>query len=138
MAAETAKELLAKLLKRRAEISAEAAALDSLISVYRGLSERENLESATQTEQPELYGTRSDRAFRAAQVAAMMDAARKIIISERRPMKRGELVKRLTEQGFIVTGKDKNKVFGTNLWRSGRFRMVEGEGYWPKDVILPR
>jgi len=49
-------------------------------------------------------------------------------------MKRGELVKRLEEQGYEVVGTDKNKVFGTNLWRSGRFQMIEGKGYWPNDI----
>ena len=53
-------------------------------------------------------------------------------------MKRGELVKRLLDQGYSLPGRDKNKVFGTNLWRSGKFRAVDGEGYWPKDVVLPR
>jgi len=53
-------------------------------------------------------------------------------------MKRGELVSKLESQGFSFPGHDKNKVFGTNLWRSGRFRTVGDQGYWPKDVTLPK
>lgn len=136
MDAKTAGELLDKLLKRRGELQSEADALDSLILVYKRLCSREETESLGAQEQPDLYRRRSSRAFNAAQVSAIMDATRKIIIAERRPMKRGELVKRLLAQGFELPGVDKNKVFGTNLWRSGRFRSIPGEGYWPKDVVL--
>jgi hypothetical protein len=135
MATEVAKELLDKALKRRAELAAEAGALDNLISFYRGLLRRQSPERVH--EQPDLYRGPSPRAVHAAQVAEMMEAARRIIIAERRPMKRGELRKRLEEQGFEIRGRDKNKVFGTNLWRSGKFRPIEGRGYWPKDVDLP-
>jgi hypothetical protein len=67
----------------------------------------------------------------------MVDTARRIIVAEGRPMKRGELVKRLEERAFKITGADKNKVFGTNLWRSGKFVAVKGKGYWPSDIALP-
>jgi hypothetical protein len=138
MAGETARELLEKVVERRDELAREMAALDSLISIYRGLLSRSGAESRVGLEQPDLYRGLPPRAVHAAQIAEMMDAARRIIIAEKRPMKRGELVKRLTEQGFEIIGKDKNKVFGTNVWRSGRFRTIEGKGYWPKDVALPR
>lgn len=138
MADETARELLDKALKRREEIGREVAALDNLIAVYRRLLSVHTTESDSAVDQPDLYRGLSRREIRAAQIAELMDAARKIIIAERRPMKRGELVKRLTEQGFHIVGGDRNKVFGTNLWRSGKFRTVEGKGYWPKDVTLPK
>ena len=67
----------------------------------------------------------------------MLDATRKLILKEQRPMKRGELRKRVEALGYDVIGADKNKVFGTNLWRSGKFRTIEGQGYWPNDVELP-
>lgn len=53
-------------------------------------------------------------------------------------MKRSELVATLETQGFNFPGKDKTKVFGTNIWRSGKFRAVDDKGYWPKDVPLPK
>lgn len=138
MASPTAREVLEKALERRAELVQEMGALDSLISVYRGLLSRSAAESRIGVDQPDLYKGLPPRSIHAAQIAEMMDAARRIIIAEKRPMKRGELVKRLAEQGFEIFGKDKNKVFGTNLWRSGKFRTIEGKGYWPKDVSLPR
>ena len=132
------KEVLEKAIQRRADLAEEMAALDNLISMYRGLLSRMSSESVISVEQPDLYRRLPPRSVHAAQIAEMMDAARRIIISEKRPMRRGELVKRLQEQGFEIIGRDKNKVFGTNIWRSGKFRTVEGKGYWPKDVALPR
>ena len=52
-------------------------------------------------------------------------------------MKRGELVKLVEARGYKILGSDKNKVFGTNMWRSGKFRHIEGLGYWPTDVDPP-
>lgn len=52
-------------------------------------------------------------------------------------MKRGEIVQRLLAQGYRIEGSDKNKVFGTTLWRSEKFDAVDGHGYWPKDAPLP-
>jgi hypothetical protein len=138
MAGTTAREVLEKAIERRAELTQEMAALDNLISLYRGLLSRSPSESLADLDQPDLYRGLPPRAVHAAQIAEMMDAARRLIIAEKRPMKRGELVKKLREQGFEIVGKDKNKVFGTNIWRSGRFRMIEGRGYWPKDVAFPK
>ncbi|MDB5694866.1 MAG: hypothetical protein JWN21_409, partial [Sphingomonas bacterium] len=38
---------------------------------------------------------------------------------------------------FSFPGTDKVKVFGTNLWRSGRFVSLKGLGYWPEAHPLP-
>lgn len=129
--------MLDKLLKRRDEISGELKALDNLIVIYERLSRRGHAESPIDDAQFSLEIHRKPRAVQAAEVARAMTAIRKIIISEGRPMKRGELVKSLEKEGFKLPGTDKNKVLGTNLWRSGRFRAVAGMGYWPKDVSLP-
>lgn len=131
-------ELLEKARLRRSELTQELKALDNLIIVYERLLSASGSESADSGEQRELEFGGSKRALHAAYVAEMIDVARKMIIEERRPLKRGELVKRLTERGYEIEGTDKNKVFGTNLWRSGKFRSIEGHGYWPKDVPLPK
>lgn len=68
----------------------------------------------------------------------MLDVARRIILGEQKPLKRGDLVARLEARGFTIEGADKNKVFGTNLWRSKKFRNIDGQGYWPIDVPLPK
>jgi len=137
MTGPTAREVLDKALKRKQELLLESEALDNLIATYQRLLGTTKNVSETREEQPDLYRGASKRAIHAAQVAETIEAARRIIIAARRPMKRGELVKRLTEQGFTIVGADKNKVFGTNLWRSGKFRSIEGKGYWPVDVELP-
>lgn len=137
MVSPTARDILDKALRRREELRVESEALDLLIRTYRDvLGVRSDVPSGPEV-QPDLYRGMSQRAVHAARVAEMVDAARRIIIAERRPMKRGEIVKRLEAQGFDIVGSDKNKVFGTNLWRSEKFVAIEGRGYWPKDVELP-
>jgi len=140
MASDDVKEILDKLLIRKANLIKEAAALDSLISLYHGLIKRDESESteAEAAGQLSFYQRPSSRAAQAAEITRMIEAARKLIIKERRPMKRGELVQALEKQGFVFPGKDKNKVFGTNIWRSGKFRTIGDKGYWPKDMALPK
>jgi hypothetical protein len=132
------RDILDKLLERRTFLAKEAAALDNLIALYHRLSSQEISESSADANQLDLYRQPSSRAAQAADIARTIEAARKLIIREGRPMKRGELVSKLESQGLSFPGRDKNKVFGTNLWRSGRFRMVGDQGYWPKDVALPK
>lgn len=132
------KDILDKLLDRRAFLAREMAALDNLIGLYHRLSSLENSESAPDEGQLDLYRHPSSRAAQAAEIDRTIEAAKRLIIKEGRPMRRGELVQALESQGYGFPGKDKNKVFGTNLWRSGKFRTIEGRGYWPKDVTLPR
>lgn len=138
MAVPPDEDFMAKLLARRAELEKEAAALDTLISHYQRLASRAQSESTALPGQLDLYGGLSSRHVKAAEIARIIDAARKLILAANRPMKRGELVRALISQGFVLAGKDKNKVLGTNLWRSGKFRTVGDEGYWPKDTPLPR
>lgn len=133
----SARELLDKALKRRAELSVESEALDLFIETYQRILNLGTEVRDAPSDQLDLYRGSTPRAIQAARVAEMIDAARRLMIAEKRPMKRGELVKRLEAQGFEVVGKDKNKVFGTNLWRSERFVAVDGKGYWPNDIELP-
>lgn len=128
--------LLDKLLKRREELRLESEALDNLISTYKKIQKLRQ-DAGEFTGQLHLWHGGSKRALQSAQVTEMLDATRRIIVAEGRPMKRGELVKVLEARGFTIAGSDKNKVFGTNIWRSGKFRHVHGEGYWPVDVDLP-
>lgn len=137
MASPTARDILHTALKRREELRLESEALDNLIATYQNILGIGNPLRETYEEQPDLYRSMSKRAQRSALVAEMVDAARRIIIAEGRPMKRGELVKKLEASGFEIVGADKSKVFGTNLWRSGKFVAVDGKGYWPKDLSLP-
>lgn len=137
MAGSTAHELLRNALKRREELLEELEALNSLIETYQKQMRGRPVREDTPEDEPSLF-KRSRRIDHAERIAEMIDAARKIILSEQRPMQRGQLRERLEALGFEIIGKDKNKVFGTNLWRSGKFRMIEGRGYWPMDEELPR
>lgn len=134
MAGESIRELLSNLLKRREELRLESEALDRLIATYRDLA---LLEKEQEVDQLELgIGSRSKRA-RSAYVAEMMAAARRLVLTEGRPLTRSQLLHLLESEGYVIDGKDKAKVLGTNLWRSGQFDHVEGLGYWPKGTPLP-
>ena len=132
---DTVRELLAKALKRQDELRSEFEALQNLVSHYqRHLSGRL---SATSEEQPSLDLGASSVKARSAYVARLIEEAKRLILEARRPLKRGELVRLLERDGLPVEGTDKAKVLGTNLWRSGQFEQIEGEGYWPKDLPRP-
>jgi reverse gyrase len=135
MGTDTPRELLANLLKRREELRLESEALDKLIETYRSLAV---LKHEPATDQLALWaGARSKKA-RSDYVAEMLDEARRLMIGEGRPLTRSELVRRLEAEGYVIDGKDKPKVLGTNIWRSKKFNHIEGQGYWPKEVPRPR
>lgn len=134
MGRDSTRELLAILLKRRDELRVESEALEKLIDTYRQLS---LLEREEEVDQLDLWkGGRSRRA-RSAYVAEMMASARRLILSEGRPLSRSELLRRLEGEGYIIDGADKSKVLGTNLWRSGQFQHIEKRGYWPTGTPIP-
>jgi hypothetical protein len=135
MATETPRELLANLLKRRDELRLESDALDSLIATYQKLM---MLGKERDSSQLDLSLGSSSRRAKSAYVGEMLAEARRMIIAEGRPMNRSELVRRLEATGYITEGRDKSKVLGTNIWRSKKFLHVDGLGYWPKDVPMPR
>ena len=132
---DTVRELLAKALKRQDELRSEFEALQNLVSHYqRHLSGR----VVSPEEQASLDLGPSSVKARSAYVARLLEEARRLILEARRPLKRGELVRMLERDGLPVEGTDKAKVLGTNLWRSGQFEQIEGEGYWPKDLPRPQ
>lgn len=132
---EAPRELLSKLLKRRDELRLESEALDNLIKTYQSLSMLSKGDDSTQLN---LWRGSNSRIARSAYVAEMMAEIRRIVIGEGRPLTRSELVRRLEREGYVVEGGDKAKVLGTNIWRSGQFEHIDGQGYWPKDVPRPR
>ena len=138
MAASTAQEILDKALKRQRELLSELEALGNIIETCEKMLDATGARVSSEEEEPTLFKAPSARAMHAEQIAKMIDAARRIILSEKRPMQRGELRERVEAAvKFKIVGKDKNKVFGTNLWRSKKFRRVDGRGYWPIDEELP-
>lgn len=134
MVSDSTRELLSNLLKRRDELRVESEALEKLIDTYRQLA---LLEREEPVDQLDLWkGGRSSRA-RSAYVAEMMASARRLILAAGRPLTRSELLRRLESEGYVIDGKDKPKVLGTNLWRSGQFRHVGRQGYWPAGIPIP-
>jgi hypothetical protein len=135
MSSEAPRDLIAKLLKRRDELRMESEALDNLISTYQKLL---MLGKERDAQQLDLSLGPNSRRARSAYVAETLAEARRIIIAEGRPMNRSELIRRLEAAGYIIEGTDKSKVLGTNIWRSEQFLHVDGKGYWPRDVPMPR
>lgn len=135
MTVNTPRELLANLLKRREELRWESEALDKLIETYRQMA---MLGDEAPREQLEIWNSGRSRHAKSEYVAKMMSEVRRQLIGEGAPLTRSELVKKLEGAGYMVDGRDKAKVLGTNIWRSGKFQHIEGRGYWPNDVPLPR
>jgi hypothetical protein len=131
-------EILAKALKRQEELRRESEALNRIIETYTGILKARAEEPPSAADQLDLWRGGSRRSLHSAQVAEMMDEVRRLIVAERRPLKRGQIARMLQARGFQIIGKDKNKVLGTNMWRSGKFRHLEGRGYWPIDVPEPQ
>lgn len=131
---DTVRELLSKALKRQGELRSEFDALQNLVSHYQ-----KHLSGMLppSEEQPSLDLGPSSVKARSAYVARLMEETKRLILEARRPLKRGELVRLLERDGLPVEGTDKAKVLGTNLWRSGQFEHIEGEGYWPRDLPRP-
>ena len=133
---ESIRELLANSLKRKQELQTESETIDRLIELCRRMINDE--ETVTPPAQLGLWDTGNPRQrLKATQIQEMLAEVRRLILAERRPLKRGELVKRLEDRGFVIVGTDKSKVLGTNIWRSKQFRHIDGEGYWPSDIELP-
>jgi hypothetical protein len=132
---DTVRELLAKALKRREELRIESEALDRMIATYSSLMHLHRREE--EPPQLTLWNGQKSRRAKSAYVAELLAEVRRMIVSEGRPLNRGELVRRLEAAGYLIEGGDKAKVLGTNIWRSEAFVHIEGLGYWPRDVERP-
>jgi hypothetical protein len=130
---QTTREIIAKLLKRRDELRLESEALDNMIQTYQRLA---MIEKTPDPDQLSLWRGENSRAAKSAYVSEILSEVRRIIIGEGKPMSRSELVRRLEAEGYVLDGRDKAKVLGTNIWRSEQFMHVEGQGYWPADIPL--
>jgi hypothetical protein len=131
-------DLIQKAVERRNALRRELETLDRFIHDYtaRVVS---TASAPISDPQDDLFNdSKGRRKRRAANVAAMMDSAEEMILQEGEPMTRGQLLARLEAQGHVIEGGDKNKVLGTNLWRSKRFHNIQGVGYWPKSMAIPR
>jgi hypothetical protein len=65
-------------------------------------------------------------------------AAYEIISVQGRPLSRGELFKKLIEQGLIIEGSDPEMVLSTMLWRMRNVVVrLPGTGYWTANRPSP-
>lgn len=129
-------DLLQQAIERREQLRAELEAIERFIVQLQQVKERQA--PASSKSQFTLWREASrPRLAHVAAVRAMIDRAEEIIVAEARPLTRSQLVTRLEAEGHKIIGSDKNKVLGTNLWRSGRFWNLKGAGYWPKDHAIP-
>ena len=134
MGNETARQILANALKRKEEIKIESEALDKLITSYREIL---NVPEAGDEPTFDLRSAPGSRKAQSDYVARLVRECRQLILNAGHPLNRTELVRLLERKGFPVDGRDKSKVLGTNLWRSGLFKHIEGAGYWPEDAPQP-
>jgi hypothetical protein len=129
-------ELLLKALQRIDALEAELTVLRSFVDSYR----RTVAHREVPAESPDLMGLmqsgQATKKQRSEFWKMVISEAKNIIIQFGRPMTRGELADIIEKKGIPLPGKDKVKVFGTNLWRSGEFLHFEGRGYWPKEHSL--
>lgn len=91
-------------------------------------------EASENTSESTSSGTESQRRKRGDKPAAIVAAAKEVIIETERPMNRTELVEALEHRGMTIGGTDKSKNMGTIIWRSDQFENVEGVGYWPLEL----
>lgn len=131
-------DLYKQALERREKLIAELRAVEQLILTYEKLQGVRKNAQEPDNQLGLSFETKPSRAQRSANVSELLDRAKEIILAEERPMTRSQLVNRLESEGYELEGADKHKVFGTNIWRSGRFLSLKGAGYWPKDTPLPR
>lgn len=129
-------ELLQQAIKFRDHLRDELEAVEAFIRAYSKVEERR----ASPSKDTDLFrkpARQGFRAGRAAQNAAAMDEAEKLILEAGRPLNRTTLLNKLEELGHDIEGGDKGKVLGTNLWRSKRFHNLKGAGYWPISAPIP-
>jgi len=130
-------ELLQKAFERRDQLRQELRAVEHFIASYGATKA-----TPPRPDSPKFQifeeATSAPRGRRSADVQVLLNEATRIILQEGQPLSRSELLRRLEKSGHTIEGTDKNKVLGTNLWRSGKFYNLKGAGYWPKVSPIPQ
>lgn len=129
--------LLQQAYGRRDRLRQELATIEGFIRQYEALKSESrqstNLELPLEAAEISESGPKRQRT----DVSSVMIAAENAILQAGRPLSRSALLRTLEDQGFNLPGGDRAKVFGTNIWRSGKFLSIKGKGYWPKSHSLP-
>jgi hypothetical protein len=116
--------------------------IDTFLALYARFAEadEDNASQATETSTPSHNGQAEDASFPAGNVSQEQFEidARRLLIENGRPMKRGQLIRSFRSHGLRVGGTNEAKSFGAKIWRArDRFINISGEGYWPRDVDCP-
>lgn len=140
---------LEKAIARRQELSQELEKLDQLINLWTWWrDESESLGTGRSMDSPSAGpGGNSPSAgvepnpesFGPFASPAEVIRETLLILSEHgRPLKRGQLLKELSDNGVRIKGSDKSKVLGTTLWRAkDKIIGIDGWGYWIKNRPCP-
>lgn len=126
-------EVIEKARERMAEIKAELADLEQFVAVYERLNDARGKNDSAATG----GNAESVRKKPHAKPAQVVRVAIQTLQRNGRPMTRTELVESLESQGLSIGGKDRSKNMGTMLWRSKKFKNIDGKGYWPIGFNTP-
>jgi hypothetical protein len=119
-------------LKQYARFSEESELLDDAVTEEGNLAKSEagNMAAARNKSRSSGDGAVSQEQFEA--------DARRILIENARPMKRGQLINGFHSRGLRIGGTDEIKNFGAKIWKARNvFVNIPSEGYWPRDIACP-
>jgi hypothetical protein len=73
--------------------------------------------------------------FKTVTGADLLPYIRKMALDRGRPVSRGDVKGRLSQDGMRLNAKDESNYIGTVLWRArDQFIYLKPHGYWPRDV----
>lgn len=138
-------DVIERAKARRAELMAEVARIDDLLSRHKALAAE--MAAALESPMPQTSAALKRRAVEhtptgrkrgpnGSSPEQIVSAARDIIVNAERPMTRFELIAPIEDRGLVIGGVDKARNLGTILWRSKQFKST-GDGYWPDDGEPP-
>ncbi|MEI9431642.1 hypothetical protein [Mesorhizobium sp. Cs1299R1N3] len=128
----------ANALKRKEEIEAELARIDSFLDLYRHFAgpegeQVEPLPDGISNEEPA-----QSRVTRFPKPSEIADMAERVIRGADHPLTRADIVSRLESAGVSLNSDDKPRYVGTILWREkARFTNIPGQGYVMADMATP-
>ncbi|TIU00817.1 MAG: hypothetical protein E5W43_07140 [Mesorhizobium sp.] len=131
----------ANALRRKDEIEAELARINSFIAMYKHFSGPEGEQNEPSTQESSEAGnkeTAAPRSIRFPKPSEIADMAERLIRGAGHPLTRAQIVERLEKADVELNSEDKPRYVGTILWREkGRFVNIPGEGYTMNDMATP-
>jgi hypothetical protein len=137
-------------VKRKKQLEAELLEVETFLNLYPKFSEPKGLSSALAVDSKRVDATPPERhtitapedqgiGRRRGNPDEIASFVQSILMSNNRPMTRGELADEMERMGIRIPAKDKAKYVGTILWRKRRFfENLDGKGYWLKGLPLEK